>query len=81
VTGTPTGSSLLVAVDREVCMGSGSCTFHAPNTFDLDDAECKVVVLDTRDPDELVRTAASACPTRAITIVETTSGDHPHAAR
>ena len=76
-----TGSALLVAVDRDVCMGSGSCTFHAPNTFDLDDDECKVVVLDTRDPDDHIRTAASACPTRAITLVDATSGDNPDAAR
>jgi ferredoxin len=63
------GSRLEVAVDREVCMGSGSCSFHAPNTFDLDDS-CRVVLLRTRDPDDLIQTAAEACPTRAISLIE-----------
>ena len=29
--------ALSIKVDRERCMGSGNCAFHAPNTFDLDD--------------------------------------------
>jgi ferredoxin len=58
---------LEISVDRDVCMGSGSCGFHAPETFDLDD-ECKVVVLDGRDPDERIIAAADACPTRAISL-------------
>jgi ferredoxin len=71
---------LVVTVDRAVCMGSGSCSFHAPDTFDLDD-ECKVVLLETRDPDDSIRAAADACPTRAITITERSSGGHADAAR
>ena len=27
-----------IVIDRDKCMGSGNCSFHAPNTFDLDDA-------------------------------------------
>jgi ferredoxin len=74
------GSELVVTVDRGVCMGSGSCSFHAPDTFDLDD-ECKVVLLETRDPDDSIRAAADACPTRAIKIAEPSSGGHADAAR
>ena len=49
-------------------MGSGSCQFHAPGTFDLD-AECKAVVVDPRaDPPQALRNAAESCPTRAIEI-------------
>ena len=33
-----------IRIDRERCMGSGSCQFHAPQTFDLD-AECKAIVI------------------------------------
>jgi ferredoxin len=69
-----------VTVDRGVCMGSGSCSFHAPDTFDLDN-ECKVVLLETRDPDDSIRAAADACPTRAITITERRSKGHADAAR
>jgi ferredoxin len=73
-------SELVVTVDRGVCMGSGTCSFHAPNTFDLDD-ECKVVLLDTRDPDDNIRAAADACPTRAITLTVPPSGEHADAPR
>ena len=58
---------LRVVVDREQCMGSGVCSFHAPNTFDLDDA-CKAVVLGINDPEEAIRNAVESCPQRAITI-------------
>lgn len=51
-------------------MGSGSCQFHAPATFDLD-ADCKAVVVETQtDPERAIRNAAEGCPTRAIELVE-----------
>jgi ferredoxin len=57
-----------ILVDRERCTGSGSCTFHAPETFDIDDA-MKVVLIDGGgDSDEAIRSAVESCPTRALTI-------------
>lgn len=57
-------------IDRERCMGSGSCQFHAPGTFDLD-AECKAIVVDSQgDEPQAIRNAAEGCPTRAIEVVE-----------
>ena len=65
--------TLEVRVDRDRCMGSGNCAFHAPNTFDLDD-EMKATVLDPAgDPEEAVRLAAEGCPTGAITVGEVSS--------
>jgi len=64
------GSRLAITVDHDRCMGSGSCSFHASNTFDLDDS-CKVVLLDTRDSDEAIRAAAESCPTHAIGLRDT----------
>ena len=59
-----------IRIDRERCMGSGSCQFHAPATFDLD-ADCKAVVVETQtDPERAIRNAAEGCPTRAIELVE-----------
>jgi ferredoxin len=46
--------ALEIHIDRERCMGSGNCAFHAPATFDLDD-EMKAIVID-------------ACPTLALSI-------------
>lgn len=61
---------LRIDVDREKCMGSGNCAFHAPNTFDLDD-EMKVVVLDPDgDPDDKLRNAVEGCPTDALRIAD-----------
>jgi len=60
-------------IDRERCMGSGSCQFHASKTFDLD-AECKAIVIDAcGDPPRAIRNAAEGCPTRAIELVEATA--------
>ena len=51
-------------------MGSGSCQFFAPHTFDLD-AECKAVISNPEgDPSTAIQSAASSCPTRAIELVE-----------
>ncbi len=59
-----------IRIDRELCMGSGSCQFHAPGVFDLDD-ECKAIVVDAEvETPQAVRNAAEGCPTRAITLVE-----------
>ncbi len=59
-----------IKIDRERCMGSGSCQFHAPHTFDLD-AECKAVVIEAPgDPLQAIRNAAEGCPTHAIEIDE-----------
>lgn len=58
-----------ITVDRETCIGSGNCSFHAPATFDLDD-ELKVVVLDPPgDDEESIGVAAEGCPVHAITLV------------
>ncbi len=59
-----------ITIDRDRCMGSGSCGFYAPATFDLDDALKAVVVDPAGDPVERIRMAAESCPTNAITIEE-----------
>ena len=59
-----------IEIDRERCMGSGSCQFHAPGVFDLD-ADCKAVVVDPQGASpEAIRNAAEGCPTHAIEIHE-----------
>ncbi len=56
-----------IIVDRSLCMGSGSCSFHAPATFDLDDAG-GVILLGGRDGDAQIRAAIEGCPTGAIRL-------------
>jgi ferredoxin len=62
-----------IRVDRARCMSNGSCTYYAPQTFDTD-AEGKVVLLEGRDPDDRIRVAADACPSRAIQLLERAGG-------
>jgi deazaflavin-dependent oxidoreductase (nitroreductase family) len=57
-----------INADRDLCVGTGSCAFLAPGTFDVDDEEMKVVLLDGSDPEDTVRAAVDSCPQRALSI-------------
>ena len=59
---------LSINIDRERCMGSGNCAFHAPNTFDLDDEMKAIVVNADGDPDDKIRLAVDGCPTLALSL-------------
>ena len=58
-----------IRIDRDVCMGSGNCSFWAPGVFDLDDDGVAVVVGPSAADDERISLAARGCPTGAITVV------------
>ena len=62
--------ALEISIDRDVCMGSGNCSFWAPGVFDLDDDGIAVVVDPNAQPDDKVILAAQGCPTQAISIVQ-----------
>jgi ferredoxin len=62
--------ALEITIDRDVCMGSGNCSFWAPGVFDLDDDGIAVVVDPGAAPLEKVVLAAQGCPTQAIAVVE-----------
>jgi ferredoxin len=57
-----------ISIDRELCMGSGNCSFWAPGVFDLDDEGIAVVLDPTAQAEETVVLAAQGCPTQAIAI-------------
>ena len=60
--------ALEVDVDRDACIGSGNCVFHAPGAFDLDEDGIAFVVDPGAAPEGSVRRAAQQCPARAITV-------------
>ena len=62
--------ALEISIDRDVCMGSGNCSFWAPGVFDLDDDGIAVIVDPNAQPDDKVILAAQGCPTQAISIVQ-----------
>lgn len=57
-----------VKVDRNLCIGAGTCTVIAPEVFELDD-ELKAVVKDPGGaPDDKILDAAKSCPVLAIIL-------------
>lgn len=59
-----------VEIDRDSCIGSGNCLFWASHTFDLDDDARVVIIEQSGDPDDRIRTAVEGCPSKALSIVE-----------
>lgn len=62
-----------IEVDLESCIGAGLCVMAAPDVFDQDPADGRVVVLvDDPAADQLsmVREAVGLCPTAAIALRE-----------
>jgi ferredoxin len=58
-----------IAVDRELCMGSGMCIVYAANTFAHDEETKAIVVNPTGDSIEAIRIAVEACPTGALRLI------------
>lgn len=60
-----------VEVDLARCENHGQCVFAAPEVFAFDDDERLTFVPDpAAEVSDAVRSAAGACPVRAITLVE-----------
>ncbi|MCR1786667.1 ferredoxin [Nocardioides carbamazepini] len=62
-----------IAVEAASCIAAGVCVGMAPDHFDQDDEDGTVVLLDPDPAPELepaVRTAAAACPVRAILLTD-----------
>jgi len=62
--------ALEIEINREVCMGSGNCSFWAPGVFDLDDEGIAILVDIDAAPEEKIVLAAQGCPTQAIKLVK-----------
>jgi ferredoxin len=62
--------SLEIVINREVCMGSGNCSFWAPGVFDLDDDGIAIVLDVAAQPEDKVVLAAQGCPTQAISVTK-----------
>ncbi len=60
-----------VTVDRERCASAGMCALTAPDIFDQDDHDGRVVLLDADPPaarHAMVQEAAILCPSQAIDL-------------
>lgn len=65
-------------VDRERCIGAGMCALTAPEVFDQDADDGRVLLLHAEPPlthRAAARMAAGVCPSGAITLDEPEPGD------
>ncbi|MCX0269663.1 ferredoxin [Nocardia zapadnayensis] len=61
-----------LVVDRERCIGAGMCALLAPEVFDQDEADGRVLLRDSAPPathHPAAREAAHHCPAAAIALL------------
>jgi ferredoxin len=66
-----------VRIDQRVCVGSATCVAMAPGQFVFDDEDRSRPVREISDPDDALLTAAEMCPTGALTVIDTLTGQEP----
>jgi len=69
---------MTIQADLESCIGAGLCVMAAPELFDQDPADGRVIVLvDEPAADQLsaVREAVGLCPTAALALRENQESD------
>ncbi len=57
---------MAIKVNKETCIGCGSCAALCPETFQMND-EAKSDVI-SQDDKECAKSAAESCPVQAITV-------------
>lgn len=61
-----------IKIDRNLCIGAGTCSVIAPEVFELD-SELKAIVKDQSGaPDDKIIDAAKSCPVLAIFLEDDT---------
>ncbi len=64
-----------VKVIRSLCIGAASCVAISPSTFQLDSENKAVIEEDSSDTEANILMAAQSCPTKAIVIIDTETGE------
>lgn len=63
-------AKLSVTVNQAKCIASEDCIEAAPGVFQLDDAGKSEVYNPNGAPDNVILSAARACPAKAIVVVD-----------
>lgn len=63
-----------VDVIREKCIGAASCVAIAPKVFEMDEENIARVISQDGNDDDTKLLAAQSCPTAAVIVVDTTTG-------
>jgi ferredoxin len=64
-----------VEVIREKCISAASCVAIAGGVFQLDEEKIAKVISQDGDNDDMKLLAAQSCPTMAITVTDTETGE------
>lgn len=64
-----------VQVINEKCIGAASCVAIAPNVFQLNEENIAYIVSQDGNDDETKLLAAQSCPTAAIVVTNTETGE------
>lgn len=57
-----------IHIDRDLCIGCGSCPAVAPETFEIGDDNIAFVRQEVGDDDDTIISARDCCPTQAISF-------------
>jgi ferredoxin len=57
-----------IEVDRDACMGSGTCLLYVPGSLELDDQGKAARLPHPTDDLDAAQAAVDACPTRALRV-------------
>jgi ferredoxin len=64
-----------VKVIRDGCIGAASCVAIAAETFQLDNENKAVIQEGSADTPDSILMAAQSCPTKAIIVTDTETGE------
>ena len=63
-------SVVTIEIDPDLCIGAGECVAMAPGVFALEEDDVITRVISLTAPDDLLQSAAGACPTGAVRITK-----------
>lgn len=56
-----------IKIDKDCCVGCGSCALIAPNTFKISDEDSKAIVVNSEgDSEEIIDKAIDSCALACI---------------
>jgi ferredoxin len=64
-----------VEVIRDKCIGAASCVAIAPRVFALDEEQIAIILSQDGEDDPTKLLAAQSCPTAAIIVTDTQTGE------
>lgn len=66
---------LKISIIRDECIGDGACCSDAPGTFEMDDENIAILKTPVTDDRDTILEAARNCPTEAIIVEDTETGE------